>query len=91
MGWKRYYDSDAQAPYLLRESRSEPGVITYDDPESIANKVNYVLGTRGLGGFFTWVLGSPNGDYDGQSQDLVTAMHAAFEKVETAATPAGGK
>jgi len=90
MGWKRYYDSAAQSPYLLRESRSEPGVITYDDPESIANKVNYVLGTRGLGGFFTWVLGSPNGDYDGQSQDLVTAMHAAFEKVETAPTPQAG-
>jgi chitinase len=88
MGWKRYYDSEAQAPYLLRESRSEPGVITYDDPESIANKVNYVLGTRGLGGFFTWVLGSPNGDYDGQSQDLLAAMHAAFAKYQSAAAPA---
>ena len=81
MGWKRYFDSEAQAPYLLRESRSEPGVITYDDPESITRKVNYVLGTRGLGGFFTWVLGS---DYDGQSQDLMTAMHAAFEKYKSA-------
>jgi chitinase len=77
LGWKRYFDKEAQAPYLLRESRTEPGFITYDDPESITNKVNYVLGARGVGGFFTWVLGS---DYDGQSQDLMTAMHAAFEK-----------
>lgn len=81
MGWKRYFDSDAQAPYLLRETRSQPGFITYDDPESIARKVDYVLGTRGLGGFFTWVLGS---DYDGQSQDLMTAMHLAFEKAKAA-------
>jgi len=82
MGWKRYFDSDAQAPYLMRETRTEPGVITYDDPESIARKVDYVVGTRGLGGFFTWVLGS---DYDGQSQDLMTAMHLAFEKAKAAA------
>jgi chitinase len=77
MGWKRFFDADAQAPYLMRADRSEPGVITYDDAESVARKVDYALGTRGIGGFFTWVLGA---DYDGQSQDLMTAMHAAFEK-----------
>ena len=80
MGWKRYFDEAAQAPYLLRESRSEPGFITYDDPESTARKVEYALGTRGVGGFFTWALGGHFNDYDGHSQDLMTAMHAAFEK-----------
>lgn len=80
MGWKRYFDEAAQAPYLLRESRSEPGFITYDDPESTARKVEYALGTRGVGGFFTWALGGHYSDYDGHSQDLMTAMHSAFEK-----------
>ncbi len=80
MGWKRKFDSAAQAPYLIRSSPAEPGFITYDDAESTARKVNYVLGKRNLGGFFVWDIGGTDSDYDGHSEDLLTAMSNAFKK-----------
>lgn len=83
MGWKRKFDKKAQAPYLVRSSSSEPGFITYDDAESSARKVNYVLGKRQLGGVFVWALGADGyGDYDGHSQDLLNAMFKAFQKYQ---------
>jgi chitinase len=90
MGWVRRFDEAAQAPYLVHESRSEPGFITYDDPESTARKVEYVLGQRGLGGFFTWAIGGRFNDYDGQSQDLLDAMAKAFEKYRLVSEPNAG-
>ena len=50
--------------------------ITYDDPTSTSNKVAYVIGSRGFGGMFMWDL---SGDYDGQSQDLLTAMWSEYQ------------
>lgn len=83
MGWKRKFDKDAQAPYLVRSSSSEPGFITYDDAQSTARKVKYVLGKRQLGGVFAWALGAGGyGDYDGHSQDLLDAMFNAFQKYQ---------
>lgn len=80
MGWKRKFDSAAKAPYLIRSS-GKPGFITYDDAESTVRKVNYVLGKRNLGGFFIWAIGGPGySDYDGHSEDLLSAMSKAFRK-----------
>jgi GH18 family chitinase len=80
MGWKRKFDSSAKAPYLVQSSGGV-GFITYDDAESTARKVNYVLGKRNLGGFFVWAIGGPGySDYDGHSEDLLTAMSKAFQK-----------
>jgi chitinase len=83
MGWKRKFDPAAQAPYLIRSSPAEPGFITYDDAESTARKVDYVLGKRNLGGFFIWAIGGADSDYDGHSEDLLTAMSEAFKKYGT--------
>ncbi len=69
-GWTAYLDPTAGAPYLLHSPG--PGFITYDDATSSANKVAYVIGQRGFGGIFTWELSA---DYDGASQDLLTAMY----------------
>lgn len=82
LGWKREFDADAQAPYLVRSSGSERGFITYDDAESTARKVEYVLGKRQLGGVFTWALGGHFGDYDGHSEDLLDAMFNTFKKYQ---------
>lgn len=75
LGWKRQTDRAAKAPYLRR--RGSPGLITYDDAESTARKVSYVLGTRGLGGVFMWEV---SGDYDGRTQDLLDAMYRAVSR-----------
>ncbi|HTS71737.1 MAG TPA: glycoside hydrolase family 18 protein [Terriglobia bacterium] len=69
-GWTAQFDSVAQAPYLLKASGT--GFITYDDGASTKRKSQYVIGTRGLGGIFSWSL---NADYDGSSQDLLDAMY----------------
>jgi GH18 family chitinase len=78
MGWKRHRDALARAPYLLYQGAGgQAGFISYDDAQSTAAKVNYVLGKRGFGGVFLWSL---DADYDGTSQDLLDAMYRAFQR-----------
>jgi chitinase len=73
-GWIPQFDPLAQAPYLLTADHS-PGFISYDDPSSTKAKVDYALHEKNLGGVFMWLLG---GDYDGETQELMTAMYNAF-------------
>ena len=72
-GWKSYRDPISLAPYMLRTD-GKPGYITYDDIFSTYYRVWYSLWKRGLGGTFLWSL---DADYDGQTQDLLNAMHRA--------------
>jgi chitinase len=72
-GWVSYRDPVALVPYLLRKDGS-PGFITYDDPLSTYTRVLYSDWVQELGGTFMWSL---DADYDGHSQDLLDAMHAA--------------
>jgi len=80
-GWTSYLDRSAMAPYLLFDNG--PGFITYDDATSTTNKVAYVIGQRNFGGIFMWDL---SGDYDGSSQDLLTAMWTEFQQVAQGST-----
>lgn len=74
-GWTANRDDSAGGePYLLHASPD--GFITYDDVTSTTNKVAYVIGQQGFGGMFMWELSL---DYDGQSQDLLTAMYAEYQ------------
>lgn len=50
-GFKRYWDADAQAPYLWNASTGT--FISYDDPQSIAAKVAFVR-NKHLGGVMYW-------------------------------------
>lgn len=50
-GFERYWDADAQAPYLWNASTGT--FITYDDPQSIAAKVAFVK-KQHLGGVMYW-------------------------------------
>jgi chitinase len=72
--WTAYVDQTADAPYLL--SASPKGFITYDDVTSTTDKVAYVIGQQGFGGMFMWELSL---DYDGTSQDLLTAMFDEYQ------------
>ncbi len=74
-GWVSYRDPVALVPYLLRKDGA-PGFITYDDPLSTYTRVLYSDWVQGLGGTFMWSL---DADYDGHSQDLLDAMHAATQ------------
>jgi chitinase len=58
-GFVRYWDEHAQAPYLWNSASRI--FISYDDPQSIANKVCYVR-ERHLGGMMFWDLGSDRDD-----------------------------
>jgi len=50
-GWERHWDQDAQVPFLWNPT--ERRFITYDDPESLAIKAEYVK-QHGLGGMMYW-------------------------------------
>jgi chitinase len=73
-GWKTLYDPISYVPYMLRVREGEEGFITYDDAFSTYFRVWYSDWERGLGGTFMWSL---DADYDGQTQDLLTAMYNA--------------
>ncbi len=53
-GWTLRREAAAGVPYLRRDER--PGVLAFDDPESIEAKCAYVAG-HGLGGAIIWHLG----------------------------------
>lgn len=56
---KRYWDDRCKAPYIYD---SETGLfISYDDPESIACKADFVVSKK-LGGMMCWQTGQDNGD-----------------------------
>jgi len=71
--WHTVYDPIALVPYMLKDDGSD-GYITYDDAQSTYYRVWYSDWVRGLGGTFMWSL---DADYDGHSQDLMTAMYNA--------------
>ena len=72
-GWHTVYDPVAKVPYMLRDDGSN-GYITYDDAYSTSYRVWYSDWVMNLGGTFMWSL---DADYDGHSQDLMTAMYNA--------------
>jgi chitinase len=72
-GWQTSYDPVAYVPYMIRTD-GEDGYITYDDSFSTYFRVWYSDWDRGLGGTFMWSL---DADYDGYSQDLLSAMYSA--------------
>jgi len=65
--WMRIWDSGAQAPYLFNTKFNN--VISYDDPQSLKIKMNYIL-EKELGGVMMWEL-------DGDTEDwiLVNTMN----------------
>lgn len=56
-GWIRYWDNEGKAAYLKNDS----SFITYEDPESISYKTDYIK-SKNLGGAMFW---ESNQDYNG--------------------------
>jgi chitinase len=71
--WQKEFDKSAKVPYLVNSKL--PGFITYDGAASTGSKTRYIVKQRGFGGVFMWELSA---DYDGRSQDLLTAMYRAW-------------
>ncbi len=69
-GFVRYWDDEAMAPFLFNGS----SLISYDDPESIRLKCEY-LKTEGLKGIMYWDHGSD------PSRALLGAMWTAMQEV----------
>ncbi len=66
-GFKRYWDSIAQAPYLYNATDSL--FISYDDPESVTLKTKFAK-EAGLGGIMFWQLTD-----DAKKNGLLDAIH----------------
>jgi chitinase len=67
--FKRHWDPDAKAPYLY--SRDSAMMISYDDPESLRLKMDF-LKKEGLSGVMFWEY---HGDYQGE---LLSTIHEAL-------------
>lgn len=71
-GWKRTWDTAAEAPFLQNSDGTE--VLSYDDDTSVRRKAG--LARRlGVAGVFFWEITQ---DYDGRSNPLVRAARAAL-------------
>jgi chitinase len=78
-GFTRYWDSTASVPYLY--SPEQRIFVSYEDPESVAAKCQYVL-TNKLGGVMFW-------DYSGDpSGTLLGAINLSLRKQATGAASA---
>jgi hypothetical protein len=75
--WTRYWNDLAQCPYLLQkdDSGNITGWLAYDDPESLAIKINYAK-EKGLSGLMCWTL---NGDDDDHTLAKETAKYISDE------------
>ena len=73
--FNRYWDAEAQAPYLISKSNST--LISFDDEESVALKSDYVI-ENNAGGLTIWPL---MGDYlkDGKTP-LLDVIHQKLSK-----------
>lgn len=56
---KRYWDNTSKSPYIY--DSADGFFVSYDDPESIACKFDYVVSKK-LGGIMCWQTGQDNGD-----------------------------
>ncbi|QIU88825.1 polysaccharide degrading enzyme [Yokenella regensburgei] len=59
--YTRYWDDQAKVPYLYSNSTQE--FFTYDDPESIQGKVDYI-NAQGFGGAIIWDLSGDTTDHE---------------------------
>ncbi|MEI7542819.1 MAG: glycosyl hydrolase family 18 protein, partial [bacterium] len=73
-GWTYNWDTVSHVPYLTKDSGT--GVIVYDDPQSITEKVNYAITTRNLKGVMMWEISADYMPLLGQP--LMDAMYNAF-------------
>jgi chitinase len=79
-GPTRYWHEQARVPWLFDASKGL--MISYDDPESIRLKSDYVR-QQNLGGVMIWELSE-----DDETSSLLGAIHAGLQDKTNAAAPA---
>ncbi|MCX8094282.1 MAG: glycosyl hydrolase family 18 protein [Candidatus Goldbacteria bacterium] len=81
-GWTYHWDSGSYVPYLTYDSGT--GLICYDNPSSVSEKVNYALNSKGYGGIFMWEI---TADYSAGNQPLLDAMWNSYSSFCGLTTP----
>ena len=71
-GWTREWDADAHAPWL--QSADKTDRISYDDPQSVADKAVWMK-QNGMPGFFIWEMSQ---EYMNGGFALTDAAHKAW-------------
>jgi len=79
-GWERHWDAQAQVPWLWNPV--ERSMITYDDPQSLAIKAEYVK-RNGLGGIMYWEQRLDD------NEQLLDVLHDALKGKDTPPADAG--
>ncbi|TDN47602.1 glycosyl hydrolase family 18 protein [Scandinavium goeteborgense] len=59
--YTRYWDPESHVPYLYSKTKQE--FLTYDDPQSIQEKVNYI-NTQGFGGAILWDISGDTPEHE---------------------------
>ncbi|MDX6040713.1 glycosyl hydrolase family 18 protein [Scandinavium lactucae] len=59
--YTRYWDSESHVPYLYSKTKQE--FLTYDDPQSIDEKVDYIL-DQGFGGAILWDISGDTPEHE---------------------------
>lgn len=59
--YKRYWDTESHVPYLYSASKRE--FLTYDDPQSVQDKVNYIQ-QQNFGGAIIWDLSGDTPEHE---------------------------
>jgi chitinase len=73
-GFTRYWDTQSNVPYLYKEEKQV--FVSYEDPQSLAVKGNYVL-THKLGGVMFWsYFNDSSGELLGAIDQSLQAPHA---------------
>ena len=75
-GWSYNWDSDALCPFLTNDNAEQ--IITYEDPESIRHKCEYVK-DQNIGGLMIWALSYDNTE---NGQELVQSIEQNYLKVD---------
>ena len=73
-GWTRQWDSEAHAPWLLSDDKTQR--ISYDDKQSVADKAAWIK-SQHLPGFFIWEMVQ---EEVGGDNELTAAALNAWEK-----------
>ncbi|MCS2169174.1 glycosyl hydrolase family 18 protein [Scandinavium sp. TWS1a] len=60
-GFTRYWDSESHVPYMYNAATKE--LLTYDDPQSVREKVDYI-NQQGFGGAIIWDISGDTPDYE---------------------------
>lgn len=78
MGYTRYWDSDSQTPFAVSGQK----VITYDDPESLTEKIKFAM-EKGLAGCMIWSIDTDDFRGDCADDDSNVNGHSNYPLLRT--------